>query len=153
MPSISAFAFKNTISGKVLSYLNIKDKVILNSNKENINYYIYKIKQEKPDYILGLGEYSGRDSSQLRLEQSCTNKFRNDIDGSILIRHKIESFIKFNNCSLIKQSDGIGNSWCNLISYKVINEISQNQHYSFVHIPKHFDVRIATQILMDVVSI
>jgi hypothetical protein len=94
---------------------------------------------------LGLGVYSGRDQDKIRIEKSCTNKFRNDfIEGDGLIEIKIIPYLKPSQNS--KYAQGIGNSWCNLISWKIMTIINKGElasKYTFLHIPKRMKTGLA----------
>lgn len=52
----------------------------------------------------------------------------------------------------MKYATAMGNSWCNLISWKIV-ELIQNgklkSHYTFVHIPKDFPISEAAEIIND----
>lgn len=99
---------------------------------------------DQPKYILGLGSYSGIDNDKIRIEQVCTNKFRNNTyDGNPYKEIQINSFIK--PSSIFKYASGIGNSYCNLNSYRIMSLIEEKRlssQYTFLHIPKsmnHFE--------------
>jgi pyrrolidone-carboxylate peptidase len=97
---------------------------------------------DQPDYILGMGIYSGKDQDAIRIETVTTNKFRNDpIEKDVADDHlKINYFLKPTDHD-VKLASGMGNSWCNLISWKIMRLIMNKKlasQYSFLHIPKTF---------------
>ena len=66
---IAAFAFENNVSEKALEKLPLdqnRKKVL--SGVGSIEQYINYLKAEEPKYILGLGEYSGKDKDKIRIE-------------------------------------------------------------------------------------
>ncbi|MCL5090946.1 MAG: hypothetical protein M1514_02980 [Patescibacteria group bacterium] len=66
-------------------------------------------------HILGLGSYSGIDQDKIRIETTCSNQFRNDfVEGNSYQEVKIKPL--FQPTPLAKFSQGIGNSYCNLVS-------------------------------------
>lgn len=141
---MTVFAFKNTIADKVLKKLPVENKFFIDSNEAAIDKLIKNIVKLQPSYIIGLGEYSGRDKGKLRIETICTNKFRNQIVGNGLRQVGISSFLTSSLHS--KYATGIGNSYCNLVSFKIMEALRTNKsksQYGFIHIPKNFDVTLA----------
>lgn len=130
-------------TSKILSQLkNVDSSYVVFLN--NLDKYLEIIIHNQPKYILGLGSYSGIDNDEIRIEQVCTNKFRNNTyDGNPYKEIQINSFIK--PSSTFKYASGIGNSYCNLISYKIMSLIEEKRlpsQYTFLHIPKsmnHFE--------------
>ena len=104
----------------------------------NLESYLKLLLHNKPKYILGLGVYSGRDQDKIRIEKVCTNKFRNDfLKGDKLIEVEINLYLKPSQNS--KYTQRMGNSWCNLASWKImklINEGKLHSKYTFLHLPK-----------------
>lgn len=127
-------------TNQILEVLHVDQKIFVN-DPTNFLGFVSQIINLAPDYIIGLGGYSGRDRKTLRVETACTNKFRNSfVDSSALITHSLNAYIQPN--TQIKLAKGIGNSYCNLFSYLLINEllkIDSKSHYNFVHIPKNFN--------------
>lgn len=111
----------------------------------NFESYLRFLLHNKPEYILGLGVYSGRDQGKIRIEKVCTNKFRNDfIEGDSLAEIKIKPYLQPSQNS--KFAQGIGNFYCNLISWKImklINEKRLASKYTFLHIPKKMKTWLA----------
>ncbi len=114
-------------------------EIILESSIEDIDKLVGKLIELQPARILGLGRYSGKDQDQIRIERICTNKFRNKtIDGNPLTQLSINYWIKPNQ--QMKLAQGIGNSWCNLVSFKIMSTINAGllrSQYTFLHIPKN----------------
>jgi pyrrolidone-carboxylate peptidase len=55
-----------------------------------------------------------------------------------------------------KLSDGIGNSWCNLVSYRIMGLIENRElgsRYTFVHIPKGFEIQCAVEEINNLIEI
>lgn len=96
--------------------------------------------------FLGQGIYSGADQDKIRIETKCSNKFRNDfIEGNNYEELLINPYLK--PSMLSKYAEGIGDSYCNLISYKIIKLITNKQlksEYTFLHIAQ--TMRTATAI-------
>jgi pyrrolidone-carboxylate peptidase len=66
--NVLAFTFTGTQSEKVLSNLNISDSIVIESARKSIEEFIEQLITIQPAYILGMGDYSGRDTNQIRLE-------------------------------------------------------------------------------------
>jgi len=115
----------------------------------NIDHYLEMLLHDQPPYILGLGQYSGVDQDQIRIETVCTNKFRNDyVDGTEKQKIKLNSFLFAN--SQMKLAEAMGNSHCNLVSWRIMQLINRgelNSKYTFLHIPKNMKPWVATQII------
>lgn len=115
----------------------------------NLNHYLSMLLHNQPPYILGLGSYSGVDQDQIRIETICTNQFRNDfIDGDQYIETAIKPFLK--PTETMKYANAIGNSYCNQISWKIMQLINQGKfssQYTFLHVPKTFDFRTAIDVI------
>lgn len=141
---IAAFAFENNVSEKALEKLPLdqnRKKVL--SGVGSIEQYINYLKAEEPKYILGLGEYSGKDKDKIRIETVCTNKFRNLPKSKQL---PINYF--FEPTESFKLAYGIGNSYCNLVSFKIMSLIENHEidaKYTFLHIPKNLNNIIASK--------
>jgi pyrrolidone-carboxylate peptidase len=145
MHDITAFSFKENISEKVLDNILTKSKYYLVADEKQIMLFIKNLLLHPPSFILGLGAYSGRDNNKLRIETICSNKFRNQVKGAEYEIIDINKFIEPLNNS--KLSKGMGNSYCNLISYNIMRIIKDNNiktHYAFIHIPKSFNIKVAT---------
>ncbi len=153
---IYGFAFTtNNIGTKTLYKLSSIDHCyILWSN--NIDNYLNLLLHDQPELILGLGTYSGVDQDQIRIETQTTNKFRNNpIDPDPLNKSTISlaPFLKPADGSKI--ASGLGNSWCNLVSWKIINLINHKtlkSKYTFLHIPKKFSISQATNIIENMIN-
>ncbi len=136
---ILIFAFKGTIAEKVACLLdNQFDKNIVKSSVSDIESFIRETNFTYYNYILGMGKYSGRDTNALRIETICSSKFRNS--KSKIATKPIPYFLQPSDG--IKLARGIGNSWCNLVSYKLVREFPKKP-YTFVHIPRSYDPRTA----------
>ncbi|MCL5784693.1 MAG: hypothetical protein M1142_05065 [Patescibacteria group bacterium] len=100
---------------------------------------------DQPEFILGMGAYSGQDNDAIRIETTTNNKFRNNIiDSKDPKTLSINPFLK--PSPGMKLASGLGNSWCNFVSWKIvklINQKSLKSQYTFLHIPKRFPVNQA----------
>jgi pyrrolidone-carboxylate peptidase len=137
---IIGFAFKENLSAQILSKIKVHKRFYIASHYNEIDRFVTELIIHKPRYILGLGMYSGRDREKLRIETQC--KFETE-------KLTINNFFKSDNHS--KLANGIGNSYCNYISYrimKIINDGNLNIEYTFIHIPKSFDINLA-QLTID----
>lgn len=151
--NILFIAFKGNNSEQVLEVCEFENKLIIPSSEEGINYALHFVSTNKPEYVIGLGQYSGKDKGKLRIEMRCNKRFRNkEIKGSYLL--EISEFLKSQKNSKI--AFGLGNSWCNLLSVSMINARGYVPLYGFIHIPKAFDIVKAsseiTQICGDIGS-
>lgn len=140
------FGFKNTNSEKILENIACinTQKLLINRNPDLL---LSAIKSNKPSVVIGLGEYSGRDQDKIRVETICRNKFRNTIiieDQSyeITIQSSISADENF------KLGVGMGNSWCNLISFEICSRFP-DINYSFLHIPKSITTRHALRLIKN----
>jgi hypothetical protein len=141
---IIGFAFKNNISENVLKQLPLSEKYYLESTEVEIRDFVKTLVKTSPEYVLGLGMYSGRDTDFLRIETVCKNKFRNSkINSAGLDEYRIEPFLAASSHS--KVTAGLGNSYCNLVSYLI--KTSSSFPYTFIHIPRTFSLELATSVI------
>ncbi len=136
------FAFAGTIAQTVVADLDADKSIILTSSQTALDLFIARTDFSAYELVLGLGAYSGQDQDALRIEVKCSNHFRNRriSDASIAIPYFLQP------APGIKLADGIGNSWCNLVSYNLLAK-SPNVAYTFIHIPKGFDAKTAAHII------
>lgn len=120
-------------------------------HSNNIDHYLKMLIHDQPKYILGLGTYIGVDKDNIRIETVTKNQFRNDViedDFPISKQIIINPFIKQSENT--KLATALGNSWCNLISYKIMRLIENkelNSKYTFLHIPSSFNSNFAVDII------
>jgi pyrrolidone-carboxylate peptidase len=104
----------------------------------NLNMYMEMLIHDQPQYILGLGSYSGADLNRISIETICSNQFRNNfVEGNKYTETEIKSFIK--PMTTMEYAKTIGNSYCNQTSWKImqlINQCKLRSQYTFLHIPK-----------------
>lgn len=135
------FAFRYTVAEKVMESLAMPaDKVLIDSTEASIYDFISNINFAPYDYILGMGMYNGRDKTALRIETVCTNQFRHQNGDLKLV--KIPCYLQ--PSIDIKLTKGIGNSYCNLVSYQLLLNHPQSR-YTFLHIPKTFEPAYAAR--------
>jgi pyrrolidone-carboxylate peptidase len=144
---IYGFAFGKTISANILYRMQNIDCCYLVFGTASIDGYLRFLTRNQPQYILGLGVYAGIDQDKIRIEEICTNKFRNDfLDCDTLKTYEINPFLKPGRLSKI--SRGIGNSYCNYISYQIVKLIDSGElksRYTFIHVPKTLNCRNAIE--------
>lgn len=139
-----AFSFKKNVSEQVLKGLKINDKYSIPSSVQGIDKFISELIIKKPKYILGLGMYNRIDKDKLRIETHYSAE-----KGKLPINY----FLTPNKNS--KLAKGIGNSYCNYISAQIMKLINQNKlkaHYTFIHIPKTFQVDKAAKEIEEMLS-
>lgn len=127
-----AFAFQDNISSSILQKLDIVNKFYLPSNNRKIENFVEELVKINPHYILGLGMYSGKDKDKLRIETLCLDENETRQINYFLTPH-IQT----------KLAKGIGNSYCNFVSFQIMKEIENkklNTKYTFIHIPRTFDI-------------
>lgn len=130
------FGFRGTVAEETAKMLRKPNSkvALLDSTTEAIEKFVRSIEHGGYERILGLGSYSGRDTTAIRLETKCTNQFRNKRDDSFQ-EIAIPLFLK--QSSRLKRASGIGNSWCNLVSYKIVITYPSIP-FTFLHIPATF---------------
>jgi hypothetical protein len=136
---IYAFAFKRNISCQTLYSLKNLENMDLLWGKASIDKYCKKLLIDQPEYILGLGQYTGRDKECVWMETECSSRYGNNKENIEYL--KIRPFLK--ETELIKKSNHIGYSYCNLVSYKIsklIQERKLKSKYTFLHIPKNMRI-------------
>lgn len=135
-------------TGRILYRLKQIDCCYL-VHPNNIEHYLEMLLHDQPPYVLGLGTYSGADQGQIRIETICTNQFRNSyVDGNEKKVVAVNSFLF--QSSQMKIAKAIGNSHCNLVSWKIMQLINQdklNAQYTFLHIPKNIKPRVVTEMI------
>lgn len=121
----------------------------------NIDHYLKMLIHGQPKYILGMGTYTGVDKDSIRIETVTKNQFRNgaiENDFPISKQIIINPFVKESENT--KLASALGNSWCNLISYKIMRLIENKElksEYSFLHIPSSYDFNKAVEIIDEIV--
>jgi len=133
--------YRQTVAEKVAKMLTgTVDIARIDSDVTAISDFVQKLDTKIYQYVLGLGQYSGRDQATLRLELTCNQKWRN----TPLLYFKKREIVPFmNESKLLKHSVGYGNSYCNLLSLQMRNTYLHTP-YNFVHIPKKFDIHLAS---------
>ncbi len=117
----------------------------------NIDHYLSMLLHDQPKYILGMGTYFGVDQDNIRIETITKNQFRNYAIEKDLPKTKsilLQPFVKKTNQT--KHASALGNSWCNLVSWKIARLIEKGElraKYAFLHIPKSFSTNTAVEII------
>jgi hypothetical protein len=140
MNGVHFVAFRDTLAHKVVVQLSSYSTHIIDNKISSIENFVEDMCCKKASYIVSLGEYSGVDRDKLRYETECNKKFRNsNLAGFNILKN--DNFLKTGKLS--RYTSGMGNSWCNLLSIKMLNAPKKNYRYAFIHIPKSFDVQKA----------
>lgn len=138
MGKILSFAFRGDASERIIRDLPLHHKVILDSDVSSIDTFLEDLLMVQPDQILGLGEYPA-ETDKVLIEARCYNTFQNEKiseDGPSML--PIPFFIPPGKN--LKVSDTMGNSFHNLISYKIMEKKATGElhaAYTFLHIPKN----------------
>lgn len=140
------FAFKETTSSKVLERLKVRNKRYVDSSAHSIDSFVSGLPFREGLWVLGIGDYSGRDKEKLRIETRCHPRFRK---RTLTGKSKMSPFLKPGLRS--KYAQGLGNSFCNLISHRIINRT--RAEYAFIHIPKGFEVESAVSEISAMISL
>lgn len=143
------FAFRGTIAESVARALPFPaDVVVLDSTEAAIDTFVQDTPFASYSHVLGLGVYSGRDQDRLRTETACTSQFRNQKET--LRTLAIPYFLRPDDSA--KLAAGMGNSWCNLVSYRLLT-LYPDLLYTFLHIPKTFAVERACAVVGEHLSV
>ena len=154
--SLYIFAFDKNISAQVMHEVHSQINYLITykhllSGQSSLSEYLNILLKKQPKYILGLGEYSGRDQSKIRIETIAKNRFRNsEILQNGANQMEIPCFLQPTMYS--KFATALGNSWCNLVSYKITELIVSkklNSKFIFLHIPKSLDINFATTTVVE----
>lgn len=142
---ILLYAFKNNISAHVAYNIKPADTIILDTkNKTTVESEIVNllelIKNSNYKYIIGIGTYTS--TTDLRIELSAKNKFRNSVINNLKdSKHRlgISQFLASqDNLEKVVFGRKMGNSFCNLSSYKIREFIelhNLNCQNGFIHVP------------------
>lgn len=135
-------AFNNTIASKALSHLSQFQTYTIESDFSSLADFVKTSSTLDVQYIIGLGQYSGRNRDMLRIETRCNKNFRNNqIEKSDKLQ--LDNILTLTDKS--KLATGLGNSWCNLMSVMMLNNTKRNYLYAFIHIPKNFNAKVAAK--------
>jgi pyrrolidone-carboxylate peptidase len=144
---ILVFGFRNNIAEEIVKNFDIKCvKVLIDSDLKSIDAFMSSLNGKKYDCIVGIGKYSGRDQDKIRIESIFTNQFRKTINKNNLMDIKTIPFLK--DISGFKYAYKAGNSWCNLVSYKLV-KLRPSVKYSFLHIPNNYSLELATKLIQN----
>lgn len=141
---IYGFAFtRRNISAQTLYSVEGLDHRTLLWGVASIDRLVQKLLTDQPEYVLGMGIYGGRE--HIRIETTCFNKFRREeITTGAPEKLDISYFVRHTEISILAKS--IGNSWCNLVSWKIMEQISTGKlqsKYTFLHLPKRMKPEVA----------
>lgn len=149
--NLYGFAFPG-VPAKVMYRLKTLDlSNTLNAN--NIDQYMQMLIHDQPKYILGMGIYTGIDQDKIRIETVAKNLFRNDAIDIDLQKSETILFPSFlSERGKTKYATALGNSWCNLISWRIgqlIHKGELKSKYSFLHIPTTFNLNDAIAVVEE----
>ena len=134
--NLLTFSFGGTNSELIANTLRDSGEVrIIGSSVYAIDELIDHIRSHRYSHLLGIGQYSGRDHDKIRIETECTSKFRNlDTD-----RRRVPIPYFLHEDEYLKLARGIGNSWCNLASYRITQQFP-GISYTFLHVPTRYEI-------------
>ena len=152
---IHGFGFIKNVSAHTLYGLKNIDCCYLLCGSKSIDKYLEFLLHDQPEYILGLGQFFG-EQDKIRIETKCFNNFK---DRAISPEKEFKQCVDINPFlkpqSISKFSESIGTSYCNLVSWKImelINSSKLHSHYTFLHIPKQLTVNVATEEINQILS-
>lgn len=129
-------AFRGTIAQHIADDLTIPaHTVLIESDKDWISQWVARIDFREWDYILAMGEYTGRDQESLRIETSCSSQFRNDTSN---LRNRVIPYF-FKPTAPFKLAHGMGNSWCNVLAFQILTCPYPPANFTFLHVPSRWD--------------
>ncbi len=146
------FAFVRNISSTVLHQLEGIDHRIILYKKPSIDSFIGKLVRDQPEYILGLGRYTGRDQVRIRIETVCTNRFGkqnivNENPPSHFANAQASEGHGFRSLQInpflspllhSKYASTLGTSYCNYVCYWIMEAVQLGElksKFTFLHIP------------------
>lgn len=137
---IASFSFCKTRSQWILYKTKWQDSCYLIYGSNTGSYETF-LCHDKPDLIVGLGDYTGVDQDNLRIESYCTNSFRNEIvDWSSKIKYSL--YVPERLPLGFKRGTGMWNWFCNNACYKLLKWIEWKKlktQLVFIHIPKNYN--------------
>lgn len=152
-PSILLFAFSGTNAEPVVKQLDQaaeRDTAYIGSSERAIDKFVSEVDLDAYKYVVGFGLYTGPDKDKLRVETRYTNKFKTSIIAKHPEATNVEPLFRDNDC--VKSAQATGNSYCNLVSYRFTQRISEEgarTKYNFIHIPRGFDINLAAETIRE----
>jgi pyrrolidone-carboxylate peptidase len=148
------FSFLNSTAQIQAGLIQPTQKTVL--NEANLDSYLRVVVRDQPQHIIGLGIYTGKDQEAIRIETTAKNQFRNmTIESTASMDDTIEQSSFLTPITGTKLASSMGNSWCNLISWKIMRIIkdgSLHSQFTFLHIPKTFPQLQATAIINQMIE-
>lgn len=160
---IYCFSFRNEIQVRILRALE-EDPMIqeLMASQSLLIYkgifkskapaLIRKVESFKPTHILGLASYR-KDAKLIRLEQEFINKYGTSVIN-INMPEKLYATWNITDTDCCKKAYFAGNGPCNFVSFNLLakeKELNLGFKFSFMHIPKLFDVEKAVFFLKKII--
>lgn len=130
------FGFAGTIAEKVAKSLgDIAHIKIIKSDEAFIERFVAQTDFSQYKNIIGMGMYSGKDKDRVRIETECSSQFRNNKENL----QKLAIPYSMGESDIFKLAKCIGNSWCNLVSFRLLAS-GKITNYTFLHIPPTMSV-------------
>lgn len=126
------------------------DTAYIESSERAIDKFVSELDLGLYEYIIGFGLYTGPDKDKLRVETQYTSKFKTSTMEGLPGTISVEPLFRENEN--IKSAKAIGNSYCNLVSYKFTQRISEEgacTKYNFIHVPRGFDIDLAVETIHE----
>jgi pyrrolidone-carboxylate peptidase len=146
--------YKKNISEEIVKKIN-KTKAIFKV-KFNKSQYINKIKQTKPDIIIGIAQHPR--AKKIRIERKAVNIYRKNKKAKPkLIKKSPKSYLV--NLKLKPTKDTIvtynaGTYGCNYSMYIILDYIkNKNIKFAFIHIPKDYNLKKAVKIVNKLINL
>lgn len=124
--------FQKTLAEEVSQLLKSENIIYIKSSEKSIHEFVKSLKTLKPDKVLALGQYYGRDRKFLRIETDC-HKSSEKLTIPYFFRET--DIIKFG-----KNQTGL----CNMLSYEIASHYP-HLPFTFLHIPKGFSKEVAAE--------
>ncbi|MBP7057263.1 hypothetical protein KBB08_02120 [Candidatus Gracilibacteria bacterium] len=148
------FSFLNSTAKIQAGLIKPAQKTVL--TEANLDSYLRVVVRDQPQHIIGLGIYTGKDQEAIRIETTAKNQFRNmTIESTAAIEEIIEQSSFLTPITGTKITTSMGNSWCNLISWKIMRIIkdgSLKSQFTFLHIPKTFPQSQAIMLINQMIE-
>ena len=120
------FTFVATRSQEILLTIPELDVVALQNDIAEIDRGLNDLLKRGAAQIIGVGDYSGRDTNQIRIETMARNKFRNEpIANNSVAELPLDTWLRAGQHS--KFAAAMGNSLCNYAAYQLTKTIIDNQ--------------------------
>jgi len=152
--------YKTNISEIIVNKIKnnkINEKTILSTNFNN-DKIIKKIKEIKPDVILGIGQHPR--ARMIRIERKTKNLIKRKKDKKSKPINQNSSKELFTNLKIDKTKEttiayNAGTYVCNFTMFNIMEYIIKNNKdtkFTFLHIPKNYDIRKAINAINKIIN-